>query len=263
MQPLKNVLPSGDGVLFVFYDFETTQDTQYSNTAWLLVPDLVCLEQFCSREGSDNVDGNCTQCGKRKHSFWEDPVGDLLSYLCEERPWYKQIIAIAHNAKAFDLHFILKRAVFLKRQPELIMSGQKIMCMKMEHLKFIESICFLPFPLRKLSGAFGLTASKSWYPHYFNTTANLYYVVQLSDIEYYGVNEMGVSDRTEFLAWYEEQKSVVFDNRQTLEAYYQDDVTVLRQSCQVFRNEFMGIANDVFQESVTIASACNKVLRKL
>jgi uncharacterized protein (DUF3084 family) len=75
---------------------------------------------------------------------------------------------------------------------------------------------------------------------------------------------MGVRERNEILAWYEEQKSVVFNNRQMLESYYQDDVTVLRQACQVYRNEFMGIANiDVFQESVTIATACNKELRKL
>jgi hypothetical protein len=64
--------------------------------------------------------------------------------------------------------------------------------MKMEHLKFIDSICFLPFLLRKLSAAFGLTASKPWYPHYFKKTVNLDYVGQIPDIEYYGVNEMGV-----------------------------------------------------------------------
>jgi hypothetical protein len=64
---------------------------------------------------------------------------------------------------------------------------------------------------------------------------------------------MGVSVRTEFIAWYEEEKSVVFNNGQTLESYCQDDVTVLRQACQVFRNEFMGTANiDVFQEPDTI-----------
>jgi hypothetical protein len=128
------------------------------------------------------------------------------------------------------------------------MSGQKNMCMKMEHLKFIDSICFLPFPLRKLSAAFGLTASKSWYLHYFIKTENLDYVGHIPDTEYYGVNEMGASERTEFLAWYEEQNPVVFNNRQMLESYCQDDVTVLRQACQVFRNEFMRIANiDVFQ----------------
>ena len=39
---------------------------------------------------------------------------------------------------------------------------------------------------------------------------------------------------------------------------------MLRQACQVFRHDFLQDGNiDVFHESVTIASACNKVLRKL
>ena len=38
------------------------------------------------------------------------------------------------------------------------------MCMKMQHLVFLDSVSFQPFPLRKLPGAFGLTASKSLYP---------------------------------------------------------------------------------------------------
>jgi DNA polymerase III alpha subunit (gram-positive type) len=184
MQPLKNVLTSGDRVLYVFYNSETTQTTPYSNTAWLHVPNLVCIQQFCSHfENSDNVDEDCTQGGKIKHLIWQDPVGDMLSYLCESRHWCKQIIAIAHNAKAFDLHFILNRAIFLKLRPELIMSGQNIMCMTMEHTEFIDSICFLPFPLRKLSDAFGLTASKSWYLHYFNKMESLHYVGEIPDIE--------------------------------------------------------------------------------
>ena len=33
MQPLNNVLPSSERVLYVFYDFETTQNTRYSETA--------------------------------------------------------------------------------------------------------------------------------------------------------------------------------------------------------------------------------------
>ena len=103
-------------------------------------------------------------CGKRKHSFWDYPVGDMLTYLCKPRPWIKKIVAIAHNAKAFDLHFILNRAVLLKWQPELIMNGLKIMCTKMQHLVFLDSVSFAPFALRKLAEALGLTVSKSWYP---------------------------------------------------------------------------------------------------
>ena len=201
------------------------------------------------------------RCGKRTHTFWEDPVGALLSYLTEPRPWANKIVAIAHNAKAFDLQFILNRAILLKWKPDLIMNGLKIMCMKMEHLFFLDSVSFLPCPLRKLPETFGLTISKSWYPHYFNTEENLDYIGPIPDVSYDGANEMGEKERREFLAWYESQKSEhIFDNRRVLETYGQDDVTVLRQACRVFRREFKQIGNiEVFFESITIASACNKV----
>ena len=44
------------------------------------------------------------------------------------------------------------------------------------------------------------------------------------------------------MAWYDEQKVKVFDNRHVLEQYCQDDDTVLRQAC-VFRREFLEIGN--------------------
>jgi len=84
MQPLKNDLPSDDNVLFVFYDFETTQDTKINKSAKLHVPIPVCLQQFCTAcEMRDEDEKDCARCGKRRHSFFEDPVGDLLSYLWE------------------------------------------------------------------------------------------------------------------------------------------------------------------------------------
>jgi hypothetical protein len=47
-----------------------------------------------------------------------------------------------------------------------------------------------------------------------------------------------------------------------LEEYCQDDVTVLRQAFRIFRRDLMEIDNiDVFLEAVTIAYACNEVLR--
>ena len=46
----------------------------------------------------------------------------LLSYPCEPRSWDNTIDAISHNAKAYDLHFILNRAILLKWEQELIMT---------------------------------------------------------------------------------------------------------------------------------------------
>jgi len=47
---------------------------------------------------------------------------------------------------------------------------------------FLDSVSFLPCALRKLPDAFGLSPSKSWYPHYFNTEEILNYVGPIPDV---------------------------------------------------------------------------------
>ena len=75
---------------------------------------------------------------------------------------------------------------------------------------------------------------------------------------------MGEEERKEFVVWYERQRSETFYNRHVLESYCQDDDTVLRQACRVFRFEFMQIGHiDFFVESITIAPACNKFTKTL
>ena len=134
MQPLKNELPRSDDVLYVFYDFETTQDTKFSENASQHIPILVCIQQFCSIcEMQEDIETDCERCGRRRHSFYDDPISDLLSYLCKPRPWCNRVVAIAHNAKAFGSQFILQRAILLKWNPQLILKGLKIISMKMQH----------------------------------------------------------------------------------------------------------------------------------
>jgi hypothetical protein len=45
--------------------------------------------------------------------------------------------------------------------------------------------------LRKLHEVFGLSTYKWWYPHYFDTKANLDYAGPIKHIKYYGADEMG------------------------------------------------------------------------
>jgi hypothetical protein len=72
-------------------------------------------------------------------------------------------VAIAHSAKAFDLLFVVNRLVRMKMMPEvLITNGQKIMCLKVENVTWLDSLNYLAMPLRKLSETFGLTVAKSW-----------------------------------------------------------------------------------------------------
>ena len=73
---------------------------------------------------------------------------------------------------------------------------------------------------------------------------------------------MNESERKEFMAWYDKQKDMVSNNRHLLKQYCQDDVTVQRQACQIFRKDFIEDGNvNVFLEPCTIASACNKGFR--
>ena len=67
---------------------------------------------------------------------------------------------------------------------------------------------------------------------------------------------MSVGERTEFLEWYDSQRSVLFDNRRVLESYCQYDVTMLRQACQVFRREFLHVGKiEFFKKPLNFASA--------
>jgi hypothetical protein len=133
-------------------------------------------------EDEPDVEGDCRRCEKRKHGFRLDPVGDLISYTMKTRPWADRIVDIAHNARAFDLVFVLNRLVCTTSMPELlIIDRQKIMCLKME-VRWLDSLNCLARPLRKLPEAFGLTVEESWYPHLFNTKENMNYVGTVPDV---------------------------------------------------------------------------------
>ena len=93
---------------------------------------------------------------------------------------------------------------------------------------------FSAIPATQLSSAFGLTASKAWYNQYFNTEGNLNSVGSIPVVSYYGVDAMNVGERTESLEWYDKQWTVLFDNKRVLESFSKDDITVVRQACQVF-----------------------------
>jgi hypothetical protein len=125
MEPLKNELPHSDDNFFVLYDIETTQDTKFSGKSNVHILILVCLQQFCTTcEMQDDIDVDCERCGMRRHSFFEDPVGDLLSYLCEPRSWCKKVMAIAHNARLLIRSLFCIEPSFLNRIPKLFYMGK-------------------------------------------------------------------------------------------------------------------------------------------
>lgn len=72
MYPLSDKAACSEKVLFVFYDFETTQNTECTDTSFKHVPNLVCVQQFCTVcEDVDEVEMDCRRCGKKSAvSVW-------------------------------------------------------------------------------------------------------------------------------------------------------------------------------------------------
>jgi hypothetical protein len=60
MAPLSDKARRSDNVLYVFYDFEATQDTKCTDTSYEHVPNLVCIQQFCAEcENVTDMDVDC------------------------------------------------------------------------------------------------------------------------------------------------------------------------------------------------------------
>jgi hypothetical protein len=138
MKKLANKLPRSDKVLFVFYDFETTQGKKLANPP----RNIYQIWSACNssvRNVRMNINVDCARCGKRRPSFFDDAVGDLLTYLFKPRAWCDKVVAVAHNDRAFDTQFILNRAIFLNWRPQVIMNGLKVVCLSVQHLTFLDS----------------------------------------------------------------------------------------------------------------------------
>ncbi|KAL6419074.1 hypothetical protein ACFW04_011589 [Cataglyphis niger] len=146
-------------VAFVFYDFETRQDETLEGTTIVKkhIPTLCVAQQICEACAKENnLSVRCRWCGVREFVFLTK---------C-----FKQIICIAHNAKAFA-QFILKYIVENRNnlEPKLILSGTKIVVLTVSHTKFIDSVNYMPMRLSDLPKAFGLqsTSDKGIFPHLF------------------------------------------------------------------------------------------------
>ncbi|XP_020297865.1 uncharacterized protein LOC109862281 [Pseudomyrmex gracilis] len=258
----------------MFYDFETRQDEtlEGGETASMTVhvPTLCIAQQICvTCAHEDDMTVRCRWCGIREFVFCDDPVEQFVDFATRTTKCFKQIICIAHNAKAFDAQFIL-RYIAEKRvelDPRVILNGTKIIVLTVERTKFIDNINYMPMRLSALPKAFGLRDSveKGYFPHLFNTLANQSYVGPLSSVEYYSPDNMSSEERERFLSWHAEQtcKNAVFDFQRKIVRYCRNDVDILRQSCMAFRKIFLEQGNVCpFEDCTTIASTCMRVFRK-
>lgn len=273
MQPYETRRKVNTKFLYIFYDFECTQNITLgeSTNKFLHIPNLCIAHQTCnSCFFNENLEVHCDSCGFRKHIFSnENCVSTFLTHFLKSNVHesFDNIIFIAHNMSGYDGHLILN---FLYKNggfgtPNVIINGTKIISIHIgKKVKFIDSLNYFGCALAKLPKMFNIPTHKGFYPHLFNTTDNLEYIGDIPDLKYFAVDSLSADSRKELLDWHMQQKEQksIFNNREKLKEYCDLDVKILRIACLKFLQLFWEENKiDPFLDANTIASACNKVFK--
>ena len=195
-------------------------------------------------------------------------IGDFLEWLDSlTLNDTRQVIVLAHNFQGYDGYFILHQYYDDNRIVQQIRNGCKLLEVKHDRIRFIDSMSFFQMPLSAFPKTFGLTElKKGYFPHKFNQPDDYYqnYVGILPSRDHYMPETMSPEDRQAFETWHQEQRDqgVVFHFKQELIAYCESDVRLLKQGCLTFKRLFEDLTGFNPFEHITIASACNRDLRR-
>lgn len=240
IQPLRPSPEHTDRI--IFYDFETMLDERDTHLPYLVYTKTLKGEAWWSY-GADCVE-------KFVHRF--------------RRPAFRDSTFIAHNSKGFDSYLILNTLVKMGVEVSVIMQGSKVLCFTDPdfNLKYIDSLSFLPMPLRAFPKALGFPEqNKGRFPHGFSSPERLNYVGPYPPSREYGLDSMTACDRDAFLAWYRDASRGVFDFKKEALKYCRQDVDILAEGCVRFRDQFVKDTRVDPFSCITIASACIKVFR--
>ena len=104
-------------------------------------------------------------------------------------------------------------------------------------MKFLDSLNFIPMPLKTFPKSFGvLELKKGYFPHLLNTLYNQNYTSKLPDGEYFDPDCMPPAEREEFNKWYEERQNLPnYNFIEEMVSYYTSGVDILHKCILIFR----------------------------
>lgn len=297
----KNMQVIDENTIYFASDFETTQDEQIELAGGRIVnrhnANLVNTAPFCAlcRKKEEGVEVEpCVKCGPGEKSFdnfddasvsVEKSLLDYVNQVCSARTLSngtkmptQQAIIIMHNSKAFDGHLVLRHVI---NNPDyivesVIMSGLLILVMKLIHkyskvaIKVLDFVCFAPAPLASLPKSFKIAnVEKGHFPHLFNKRENYdYNGAMLPPLDDFDPDNMPTEKRDALIDWYTQtqeemtEKGGTYNFKDEIRKYCANDVYILKIAVIAYREMFVAFNVDPFQESFTLASLANTVLRR-
>ena len=174
----------------------------------------------------------------------------------------RQVNVLAHNFQGYDGYFVIHQYYGDNRIVEQLRNGCKLLEVKHDRIRFIDSLSFFQMPPSAFPKTFGLTElCKGYFPHKFNLPEHQNYVGPVPALDYYMPETMSPEGKQAFETWHQEQREKVFDFQKELVEYCKSDVRLLKQGCLTFKRLFETLTGFNPFEHITIASACNRDLR--
>ena len=141
----------------------------------------------------------------------------------------RQVNVLAHNFQGYDGYFVVQQYHSDNRIVQQLRNGCKLLEVKHDRIRFIDSMSFFQMPLSAFPKTFGLTElKKGYFPHQFNIPDDKHqtYVGPVPTLDYYMPETMSPEDRKAFEKWHQEQRDqgVVFNFQKELLAYCKSDV---------------------------------------
>jgi len=223
--------PDNFSHLLVF-DFETFNDTKNYVTPYLCVSRLYNIENIFDYSNPNFEPKDCSFT--EKIFFGLNCSKDFFLYLTSGL-LPKGTVCVAHNGQKFDFYFVLKYFYQTKYFiPSLVINGTLIMQMTVKtknvELRFIDSVNFIPAPLRKFPTLFGFSDSKTYFPYSFVNENTIDYIGEIPSKSYYDV---GLSDTDDFEKFYHDYNNEQLWSLQNVSTdYCIQDVHVL--FCGIF-----------------------------
>lgn len=180
---------------------------------------------------------------------------------------HKNHTLIAHNGKGYDYQFVLKWLYDnTDYDIDTIYAGQKIMSINVKGLRirFIDSLCFIPLPLKLFPKTFGQKElKKGYFPHWFNTPENRNYIGPMPPKKEFRCNGMKEKDRKDFIKWYDGKikENYIWNQDKEMREYCISDVDILRKCLIVFRELYIKIADIDPLQYLTIAGVCMAIYK--
>ena len=272
---------------FIFFDFETTQDTG------IHIVNRVVAQKACETCIDDEDGMICTTCGSRcracnrRGKFGKGYICKPCNKSCGSRQvefggentlhefclWlftheHVNYTVITHNLKGFDGIFIFQWLMQKGYDVKFLMNGSKLIHMLVKNnlnIQFLDSCNFIPSPLKSFSQTFDIPVIKGYFPHLFNKQDNQDYKGKWPDAKYYDPDGMSTDERRKLLTWHAAKTDETFNLNAEISKYCQDDVSLLRKGCLRFRKLLLELTDDKIDpfNQVTIASTCMTLFKTL